>query len=532
MTRPNILLIQTDQQKATSLDLYNREVNFVETTALRRLADAGVTFDAGYCPYPLCVPSRISMLIGQYPSRCGYVGNQPYPMGDRFETIFSRARKSGYRTMLVGKDHAIGLARDYAKHDLEAAKRGIANNFDKVYVGWHGENMADDTNRDCPQIEPFLKNTPELKTLWGSAVAPWTGAESLSATLSRKAVEWIDEWRQQDKPEGKPFAMWLSYPDPHEFYQAPQDVVDSIDPESLDLPPNWDVDIENRAEYIQYMHWYFNAGGVPKETALKLIRIYLAMCKNVDIQLNQVFDYLQETNEWENTIILYVSDHGDFNGEMQLLQKFNSLYDGCARVPFIAAWPGKGRAGIHCDDPVNLTDIPATICELTGLAPLPGDQGRSFADVMQREDFVPREYTVIESGLPGESLTTRDIANFPDHRYDVTPEGRWCYDPPHRFGGKVYAVRTKWYKLIVREGQRSEFYDMKNDPWETANCINEHSLQSEILRHYEYLAQHLAKIAPRPADAAIAPQDDIYRAGGDTTWSESLAEARRSAGCA
>jgi hypothetical protein len=78
--------------------------------------------------------------------------------------------------------------------------------------------MAHETNRDLPHIEPFLQNTPELQTLWGSAIALWTSNESISAFLCDTAVDWLKEWQQKEKTADRPFAMWLSFPDPHEFY--------------------------------------------------------------------------------------------------------------------------------------------------------------------------------------------------------------------------------------------------------------------------------------------------------------------------
>ena len=229
--------------------------------------------------------------------------------------------------------------------------------------------------------------------------------------------------------------------------------------------------------------------------------------------------------EWENTVIVYVSDHGDLTGEHGLLQKFNCGYDGCARVPFLVAQPGMGQAGARSDEPVNLTDLPATLCELLDWPALENDQGRSFAPIV-RGEAQQREYTVVESGVPGESLTLADVANFPDHRYDVTPDGRWVYDPPHRFGGRMFAVRSKRYKLIAREGQAREFYDMRSDPWETTNLAGQPEFAAEMLRHYDYLAQHLGRVAPIQPGTGIAGHDKFYRAGGDQTWAQSLAAHR------
>ena len=522
MKQPNILFIQTDQQKAKSLDLYS-DINSISTTNLKMLAENGVVFENSYCPYPLCVPSRISMLTGEYPSSSGYLGNAP-TMYDSYgdETIFSAAKKHGYHTMLVGKDHAYGsnCPPDSLSGEDENYPDFLGDIFDRMHFAWHGNTMTPETNKELPHIEPWIQYQDELEKLWGSEVAPWDSNESVSSLLSDKAVEFMKDW--QNGSEDKPFAMWLSYPDPHERYQAPTDVVEMINKEDIELPLNWESDINNRSEYIQFMHWYFNKGGVPESKVKKLIRVYLGMCLNVEIQLGKVFDCLKEMGEWENTIIFYVSDHGDFNGEHQLIQKFNCGYDGCTHIPMIVAWPGHSKDGRHCLEPVNLTDIPATICELLGWEKFSQDQGQSFADILLEETYEERKYTVVESGIPSESLTTKDVKNFPKHRYDRKTEGRWCYDPPHRFGGRMYVVRSKDYKLIVRQDKKSEFYNMKDDPWETKNIFGKPKYQKEIINHFEYLVHHLGRVSYKQEDTFIAPQDNIYEAGGDKTWQEYL----------
>lgn len=528
--RPNILFIMTDQQKATSLDLYS-SVNAIPTTSLKELANEGTTFETCYCPYPLCVPSRISMLTGRYPSNTGHVGNHPDMNGqiENYETVFSAAKNKGYRTFLVGKDHAYGVPNSQAEKTNRTrwdAPDAMSAIFDDIYHTFHGPFMTHETNRDQPHVEKWLQETDVLQTLWGSAVAPWDGEDSVTAKMCDVTVDYLKDWKEKSSDEDTPFAMWLSFPDPHEFYQAPKDVYDSIDPASVELYPNWESDIENRAEYIQFMHWYFNNGDVPEELAKELIRVYLAMCKNVDIQLNKVFDQLKAMGEWENTIILYTSDHGDFTGEHQLLQKFNAGYDGCCRVPLIMAWPGKSIQDRRSKEPVNLADIPATLCDLLGWETFSKNQGISFADALLDEAPKDRKFTVVESGLYGENLTTADIKNFSDHRYDISPDGRWCYDPPHRFGGRIHAVRSKRYKLIVRQDQKCEFYDMISDPWETTNIFDRAELKEEIQQHHLFLIDHLSRIAPTQEGVAVANTDKFYRAGGEKTWAESLADER------
>lgn len=519
--KPNLLFIMTDQQKATSLDLYNPSGSAAETRALRGLAEEGTVFENASCPYPLCVPSRISMLTGIYPSASGFVGNGPY-IEDRYETVFGAAKQRGYRTMLVGKDHAYTKAAIGGDPGMHPAFMDTI--FDSMYCAMHNTYQPPEIERDLPHVRPWLNETSVLHRIWGSEVAPWTSRQSISARLCDVAMENLDRWDAEDRPDDIPFALWLSFPDPHELYQAPADVYESIDPTSIALPPNWESDIANRAEYIRFMHWYFNAGGVPEEEVLKLVRVYLAMCKNVDMQLERLFAFLRRRGLWENTVVVYTSDHGDFNGEHQLIQKFNAGYDGCCRVPLMIAQPGASQSRRYAG-PVSLTDIPSTLCDLLGWDRFAADQGCSLAETVLSGAPRAVNYTVTESGLYGESLTTRDIANFPNHRYDRRPVGRWSYDPPHRFGGKLYAVRSADYKMIVRQDQKTELYDMVADPWETRNIAEERGFEQTVRQHYGLLTDHLMRISQKQPDTRIASQDDWYRAGGNKAWEEVVPES-------
>jgi len=158
MRKPNLLLIQTDQQKASSLDLYNQDINYIKTEHISRLAAEGVLFENAYCPYPLCVPSRTSMVCGQYPSTTGYIGNDPCGIAGKKKTLFDHLKSAGYHTMLVGKDHAYGLpGRGKDRTGKWTPSKEMEAVFDDIYSAWHGPFHTPDTNRDCPKLETFIQ---------------------------------------------------------------------------------------------------------------------------------------------------------------------------------------------------------------------------------------------------------------------------------------------------------------------------------------------------------------------------------------
>lgn len=523
MKRPNLLLIQTDQQKASSLDLYNRDINYIRTEHISELAANGVVFENGYCPYPLCVPSRIAMMCGQSPNSTGHIGNAPKDIAGQRWTLFDQLKSAGYHTMLVGKDHCYGMpGKGETLEDRWTPSPAVSRVFDEVYSTFHGRYQTPDTRRDCPALEPFIRNHAALSQLWGSAIAPWTAEETQTAATCNAFIARVE---RQRRAGDQPFACWLSICDPHEPYQAPQEIYDRMADECIGLYPSRHADFSNRAETMQFFRWYFNAGGpVPDEVQEQLIRVYLAMCKNVDVQLGRVFACLKANDLWENTLIIYTSDHGDLTGELGLLQKFNCAYDGAAKIPLIMAWPGATRRRKRVDIPVNLVDLPATICGVLGIDPLPGDQGTDLSPVLLGDASLDKAYTVVESGVPGLGLTCRDIANFDSHRYHVTPRKRGAYDPPHRYAGRTYAVRTRRHKLITREGQCNELYDMQEDPWETTNMAGEPGMGDVVQAHLLHLVDHLTRQFSYPPTTRIAKQDDLYPLGGDMSWDACIAE--------
>lgn len=522
MNKPNVIIIQTDQQKASSLDIYNKEINFVKTKNISELAANGVVFENAYCPYPLCVPSRISMLCGQYPSTTGFIANEPWRIAGARHTLFDHLKKSGYHTMLVGKDHAFNFPGTGATTEERwKPSPGMLSVFDDIYTAWHGKFHSPDTHRDCPELEPFIREHKNLDHLWGAEVADWDTERTQTAAISNAFVSLTEKHISKSD---KPFVCWLSYPDPHEPYVASKDMYELMKDEKIGLYPNDDTDFSDRAEYMQFFKWFFNAGGpIPESMKLHLLKVYLATVKNVDHQLGKVFDFLKNKDLWENTIIVYCSDHGDFTGEHGLLQKFNCTYNGSAKVPFILSWPGKCKGNIRNSTPVNLVDLPATLCPLLGLEPLEGDQGKDLSPALFGNEITDKKYTVIESGVPGKGLSKKDIANFTTHKYNVVPKGRNPYDPPHRFTGRTYAVVSEKYKLITREGQANELYDMVNDPWEKFNLAQDPEMFKTIEQHLLYLTEHLTKLFILPKGTKIANQDDLYAAGGDKTWEECVA---------
>lgn len=511
---PNIIFCFTDQQKATSLDLYQKDCSAVRATNLARIARAGTQFNAAYCAYPLCLPSRIATMTGRYPSSSGYIGNGPW-LNQQAPCLQTQLKTIGYRNYLAGKDHCFSHPHTSSNEN----DPGLTARYDRTFLALHNDVQPNEVNESLPHLLEYFASSPEIHTIWGATEAPWGEHQTLTKKLTDVAIDYMQDHLKQH--EGKPFFLHWGPPDPHEYYQSPADVAARFPSEEIVLPPNMEVDLSNRAEFVQYMHWYFNHGESPPSEAeyRQLIRIYLAMCQHTDDQLGRILNFVQEAGLWENTIFVFSSDHGDMAGEMSMAHKWNGLYDGMIRVPLLIAAPGMKdfKKGHKCIDPVSLIDLPSTLCELAGVESPKGNQGESLTPLM--EGSGQRQYAFIESGISGKGMTMQDTLNFPEHDWSRPTADCAPYDPPHRWTGRCLAVRDPRYKLIYREGQKEELYDMQDDPWETCNRIDEPGLSETANRLRKALLHHSGKLQSNNLLAwGDKHMDPYYTPGQKEQW--------------
>jgi len=492
--KPNIIFCFTDQQKATSLDLYNQSFSAIRARNLQRIADRGTVFEHAYCAYPLCIPSRISTFTGRYPQSSGFIGNGAF-VAPGEDTVLERLKDTGYRTYLAGKDHCFvgGAASGRDRHPA------IAAHYDEAFTAIHNDLQTPEILEALPRFLPFIHQSKACHTIWGAEVTPWTQEETITKVLTDKAIDFIDAHLAAHSD--KPFFLHWGPPDPHEYYQVPPEYAAMFPPEEIVLPPNWQTNLSDKAEFVQFMHWFFTTGKTPPGEAeiRNLISIYLGMCALVDDELGRIIDHIESKGLMNDTIFVFSSDHGDMCGELGLAHKWNGLYEGMIRVPLVISAPGeKMKRGQRVGAPVSLVDFAATICELAGVPAPKGNQGRSLVELLEGRGT--REFVFLESGIAGTPLSLKDTANFPDHDWTNATWHSCPYDPPHRWTGRCLGVRDQRYKLIVREGQASELYDLQTDPGETMNQARNPVLGTVLERLREALMQHVMRCAPNFRD--------------------------------
>lgn len=448
VTRPNILLICTDQQRYDTIGRLG--LRAVHTPNLDRLVDGGVAFERAYTASPVCAPSRASMMTGRFPSAHGLWANG---VSLPEQTLFTRMlADDGYRTGLIGKLH------------LSAAWRGRKE--DPRDDGFEFYRWAHDPKHPAPDNDYHRWLREEHPELFERAVAGTdiTGADPeasgfdmmparahYSRWASTRALEFLSG--QQD--EQRPFFLWVNFFDPHHPFVVPQEYLDRYPASEVSLG----IDAESEPPLpaqLESMRSYANAAGArafddySRDGLVEVVRAYYAMITMVDEEIGRILDGLDSAGLTEDTLIVFTSDHGEMLTDHGLLLKGPALYEGAVRVPLVLRWPGVLPAGQRRAALASLVDLPATILHAAGRGEPSWNQGESLMPV----------------ATDGDERWTRDWA-LCQYRDSGRPE-----DPP------TFAtmLRHQDLKLVVFHGgpvtprpRECQLFDLANDPDERTN---------------------------------------------------------------
>lgn len=477
MTRPNILLISADQQRADCLGFMGRKV---KTPHLDQLAADGTHFTACITPSVVCQPARASILTGQLCRTHGVHDNGIDLTPETGEKGWAGAMaKAGYQTSFFGKAH-FSTYHTYEPTGTPECLRSSAQygpEWKGPYMGFqHLELMLVGHNWWAPEKPPggqhyerfyYADGRGEERTnlMWENAgdtkgaAQVWhsklpTAYHNTSWTADR-FIEWINHGRDTEKP----FCTWVSFPDPHHPFDCPEPWSRLHDPTEVDLP-------ENRTRSFDGKPWWHRAAmeGEPADKKFANIRKrYSRIQQQTDEQLREIIantygqiayiDHevgrmliaLQQLGLDENTIVIYISDHGDWLGDHGLILKGPMHYEGLLRVPMIVRGPGV-RKEAAVEQPVSTLDLGPTFYDYGGAEPLLTQHGQSLRPLFESEGAT-RDFALNEWGLgPG--------------RVGIALELR--------------TVRTRTHKMTVDlNSGAGELYDLMSDPGEKVNLFDD-----------------------------------------------------------
>lgn len=443
---PNILWLCTDQQRFDTIHSLGNPL--IRTPNIDRLADEGVAFTQTYCQSPVCTPSRASFLTGRYPrtTRCRQNG-QTIPAD---EILVSRMfADAGYRCGLAGKLHLsscsdgkMEVRTDDGYHDFRWSHHPQPDWPENAYTQWlHAKGRSWDELYSGPSTGFVKEGVPAEfhQTTW----------------CAEMAMDFIHG------NQGRPWFFSFNCFDPHHAFDPPPEYMARYSPDDMPLPKARRE--SGTATTFQQLDtvWAHNNPGEFHTAAMtdddrrQVTAAYYAMCELIDDQVGRIIRTLDETGQRDNTIVVFMSDHGEMLGDHGIYFKGPHFYDEAVRVPLIISWPERFKCGLRVDGLAELVDLVPTFLESAGLAVPHRVQGRSLvphltgtADPKCHRDYVFSEYY--------NSWTHKDA-----------------------YGTML---RTDKEKIVVYHGtNQGELYNLEADPDEYDNLWDNPDYQSKKL---------------------------------------------------
>lgn len=425
---PNVLLIAVDDMN-NDLGCYGHPR--VQSPNIDRLAARGVRFERAYCQYPVCNPSRVSMLSGRRPDTTRVYDLETPPRSHLKDVVFlpQYFRQHGYRVEHIGKIFHTGPAfedppswdaetRETGKHPPESAviRSGKISRPQKYNIEWSILRSSD--------------------------------AETADGVVAAQGSQRLKELAKA----GQPFFLAVGFRRPHAPYAAPQKYFDLYPPSSI--PPLGEP--AGHLSKIPTAAFTYPAGTTPisADERAQCVAAYHACISFVDAQIGLLLAALDESKLWSNTTVVFYSDHGYHLGEHGGMWHKMSVFEESARVPLIVVAPKNEARGQACQRLVELVDIYPTLVDLCELPPVKGLEGQSLRPLLAdpRSPGKPAAYTqVLRGKVQGRSVRT-DRWRYTE--WDQGREGAELYD--HASDPQEYvnlADDTQWSKVRSELGQ-------------------------------------------------------------------------------
>ncbi len=460
--RPNILLILTDDHRWDALGAKGHP--FLKTPNLDRLLEEGVDFTNAFVTTSLCSPSRASIITGRYAHNHGVVDNY-HPVREDLVFFPELLQKAGYETAFVGKWHM---------GDTDEKQRGFDHwvSFRGQGVYWPFDDGLKVKGRYVPQANRTGFNVN------GARVAQ---KGYITDELTDYALQWLQpriDAEREGGVDGKPWFLYVSHKAAHADFLPPNRHAFSYEkapfrppvtwvekPEAFRDVPRWVKNQRNSRHGVEFAY-YMN---------LDLENYYKRYCETllaVDESVGKLVNAMDDKGVLDNTLVLYLGDNGFLFGEHGLIDK-RCAYEESMRIPMIARWPGVLRAGTKVPERVANIDVAPTLLAAAGSASPKFMDGSNFLPLARREPS-------------GEK---------PSWRRELLYEYYWERNYPQT--PTVHALRGERFKYIRYHGvwDVDELFDLKNDPREQKNLINDPAYTVEVEEMNKRLFAHLAATA-------------------------------------
>lgn len=415
--KPNILVIMADQLAPQALSFHGNPV--CKTPNLDRLAARSVIFDTAYCNFPLCVPSRASMISGRLTPQIE-VWDNACDLPTRQPTMAHHMRHLGYHTILAGKMHFIGPDQT---HGFE--ERTVTDVYPSDF----------DWVADWARGPAYVPSATGMNGVVEAGPATRTLQEDFDEEVAHCAVQSLYDLARRG-PEAPPWFQIVSFTSPHTPFVADRQYWDRYDPAEIDMPAVGALAFED-LDYASQALYFAHGRHRHRVTHKDLRRArhgYYAMISFLDDKIGTLLDTLTRTGQDESTIIMFCADHGEMLGERGMWFK-QSFFDWSARVPLLISAPGR-FAPRRVGECVSLVDLLPTLVDLGGGTLDLAHDGVSLVPALQ--GGAVRDLAICDYSGIGPCVPTR-------------------------------MVRKARFKLIYTHGHPDQLFDLKDDPHELHN---------------------------------------------------------------
>jgi len=460
--KPNVLFIISDDLDCR-IGCYGDPV--AKTPNLDRLARMGVRFERAYCQYPLCNPTRSSVLSGRYPTTTGVLDNDTWLLlGDGHQTLPDFFATRGYAVEQFGKiHHALnrGLKPGEPKPELKAKGKKLSWFTPEERARQQAEDPEYWDKHHSPYRNLVCENPAQYA--WANEMGPLPANDrGPDALFADKAIASM----QKLAADSKPFFLAVGFLKPHVPLKAPKEFFDLYDPAAMQLPPDFDTEPRviagvPRDEFRQNMD-LFTSRAFSVAEAREAMRAYYACISYMDAQLGRLLDELEKLGLSKNTIIVFWGDHGWHLSEKGMWAK-GTLFEVSARGPMIIADPRRKSAGRASPRTVQYLDMYPTLADLCGLPRPKQLEGASLRPLLDNPEAAwdRPAYTVqVRGWFIGRSVRTerwrytewdegRRGAALYDHAADPHEMRNLAADPKH-------AATVSQLRKLLREGPVSK----------------------------------------------------------------------------
>lgn len=511
----NILFITVDQQRYDALGVCGGQI--ARTRALDALARSGIVYRRAHVQNVVCMPSRSTMLTGQHPRTHGVIANGIALPNDA-PSVADLLRREGYRTALIGKAHFdphLDPLLRFRENQLAATgQRAPWHGFEHVELATHGPVGGHHYAAWLWDTHP--EDVPGFAGVLSAEGGGDTGAPEVRhnpVPREHYHTDWIaeraDAWLRR-ATAGRPFFLWVSFPDPHHPFDPPASELRRVPWRELELPPGHPGSPDAIRKSLgtrprHWLDWYegrfrnpeggsiaFSPGKLTHDQVREVNAAIHVENELIDEAVGRLLASLAELGVDDDTDVFYTSDHGELQGDHGLMFKGPYHVTSLLHVPML--WrpaPSAGIAAADIPEPVGHVDLAPTFCEVAGI-PVPAHmEGASLPT------------------LPGSGrravITTFDsqFAPMGMHLRTIFAEDTLCtvYEPSTRDeGGRFPLYWSVWGRGTVvprYDGSEGELYDLRDDPLQRHSRFHDPALRARRDRLIEELRALLPPLARR-----------------------------------